>query len=160
MKGGGGGVAPAKRRWRGLAIGVLFLVVLSMLVPLGFLLGLHNGFHSAGASILHLDRFLIRASASATHYIRSESESQIQISLNLLFMFLLLLVLLCISTLTHPCLLAIRTRSLILLNHPYSFIENRTKRKNHSCTFTPSYFICALPVPLQDLCLFNTLHHR
>ncbi|XP_021298052.1 probable galacturonosyltransferase 7, partial [Herrania umbratica] len=44
----GGGVAPAKRRWRGLAIGVLFLVVLSMLVPLGFLLGLHNGFHSAG----------------------------------------------------------------------------------------------------------------
>ncbi|XWS09545.1 hypothetical protein CRYUN_Cryun40dG0093900 [Craigia yunnanensis] len=48
MKGGGGGVAPAKRRWRGLAIGVLFLVVLSMLVPLGFLLGLHNGFHSAG----------------------------------------------------------------------------------------------------------------
>ncbi|XP_007032268.2 PREDICTED: probable galacturonosyltransferase 7 isoform X1 [Theobroma cacao] len=45
--GGGGGVAPAKRRWRGLAIGVLFLVVLSMLVPLGFLLGLHNGFHSA-----------------------------------------------------------------------------------------------------------------
>lgn len=46
--GGGGGVAPAKRRWRGLAIGVLFLVVLSMLVPLGFLLGLHNGFHSSG----------------------------------------------------------------------------------------------------------------
>ncbi|XVF29767.1 hypothetical protein REPUB_Repub15cG0150500 [Reevesia pubescens] len=45
---GGGGVAPAKRRWRGLAMGVLFLVVLSMLVPLGFLLGLHNGFHSAG----------------------------------------------------------------------------------------------------------------
>ncbi|OMP05494.1 Glycosyl transferase, family 8 [Corchorus olitorius] len=46
--GGGGGVAPAKRRWRGLAIGVLFLVFLSMLVPLGFLLGLHNGFHSTG----------------------------------------------------------------------------------------------------------------
>ncbi|KAK8504494.1 hypothetical protein V6N12_017773 [Hibiscus sabdariffa] len=50
MKGGsgGGGIAPAKRRWRGLAIAVLFLVVLSMLVPLGFLLGLHNGFHSPG----------------------------------------------------------------------------------------------------------------
>ena len=63
MKGGGGGVAPAKRRWRGLAIGVLFLVVLSMLVPLGFLLGLHNGFYSAGASV---DLFLIRASASAS----------------------------------------------------------------------------------------------
>ncbi|KHG10480.1 putative galacturonosyltransferase 7 [Gossypium arboreum] len=46
--GGGGGVGPAKRRWRFLAVGVLFLVVLSMLVPLGFLLGLHNGFHSAG----------------------------------------------------------------------------------------------------------------
>ncbi|KAE8698027.1 putative galacturonosyltransferase 7 [Hibiscus syriacus] len=48
MKGGGGGVGPAKRRWTGLAFGVLFLVVLSMLVPLGFLLGLHNGFHSPG----------------------------------------------------------------------------------------------------------------
>ncbi|GMI89898.1 galacturonosyltransferase 7, LIKE GLYCOSYL TRANSFERASE 7 [Hibiscus trionum] len=50
MKGGsvGGGIAPAKRRWRGLAIAVLFLVVLSMLVPLGFLLGVHNGFHTAG----------------------------------------------------------------------------------------------------------------
>ncbi|KAK8366116.1 hypothetical protein V6Z12_A02G101400 [Gossypium hirsutum] len=46
--GGGGGVAPAKRRWRGLAIAVLFLVILSMLVPLGFLLGPHSGFHSAG----------------------------------------------------------------------------------------------------------------
>ncbi|XP_012487123.1 probable galacturonosyltransferase 7 isoform X2 [Gossypium raimondii] len=46
--GGGGGVGPGKRRWRFLAVGVLFLVVLSMLVPLGFLLGLHNGFHSAG----------------------------------------------------------------------------------------------------------------
>ncbi|KAE8728124.1 putative galacturonosyltransferase 7 [Hibiscus syriacus] len=45
---GGGGVGPAKRRWRGLAFGVLFLVVLSMLVHLGFLLGLHNGFHSPG----------------------------------------------------------------------------------------------------------------
>ncbi|XVF37348.1 hypothetical protein REPUB_Repub20aG0000400 [Reevesia pubescens] len=48
MKGGGGGISPAKRRWRGLAIGVFFLVFLSMLVPLGFLLGLHNGFHSPG----------------------------------------------------------------------------------------------------------------
>ncbi|TYI66669.1 hypothetical protein E1A91_D09G241200v1 [Gossypium mustelinum] len=46
--GGGGGVGPGKRRWRFLAVGVLFLVVLSMLVPLVFLLGLHNGFHSAG----------------------------------------------------------------------------------------------------------------
>ncbi|KAK9291016.1 hypothetical protein L1049_009199 [Liquidambar formosana] len=49
--GGGGGSSytlPAKRRWRGLVIGVLGLVLLSMLVPLVFLLGLHNGFHSAG----------------------------------------------------------------------------------------------------------------
>ncbi|XP_031261933.1 probable galacturonosyltransferase 7 [Pistacia vera] len=48
MKGGGGGgvSVPGKRRWRGLVIGVLFLVILSMLVPLAFLLGVHNGFHS------------------------------------------------------------------------------------------------------------------
>ncbi|XVE84286.1 hypothetical protein DITRI_Ditri17bG0000700 [Diplodiscus trichospermus] len=51
MKGGAVGVAPAKRR-RGLAIGVLFLVLLSTLVPLGFLLGLNNGFHSAGFTAL------------------------------------------------------------------------------------------------------------
>ncbi|XP_047977172.1 probable galacturonosyltransferase 7 isoform X3 [Salvia hispanica] len=37
---------PAKRRWRGLVIAVLALVFLSMLLPLVFLLGLHNGFHS------------------------------------------------------------------------------------------------------------------
>lgn len=55
MKGGGGGGSgasaygfPAKRRWRGLVIGVLGLVILSMLVPLVFLLGLYNGFHTAG----------------------------------------------------------------------------------------------------------------
>ncbi|XP_010529454.1 PREDICTED: probable galacturonosyltransferase 7 isoform X2 [Tarenaya hassleriana] len=46
MKGGGGG--GGKRRWKGLVIGVLVLVILSMLVPLAFLLGLHNGFHSSG----------------------------------------------------------------------------------------------------------------
>ncbi|PIA59797.1 hypothetical protein AQUCO_00400589v1 [Aquilegia coerulea] len=38
---------PAKRGWRGLAIAVLGLVILSLLVPLIFLLGLHNNFHSA-----------------------------------------------------------------------------------------------------------------
>ena len=57
MKSGGGGGAmggvpsyavPAKRRWRGFVIAVLGLVILSMLVPLVFLLGLHNGFHSSG----------------------------------------------------------------------------------------------------------------
>uniref|UniRef100_A0A7N0RCT7 Hexosyltransferase n=1 Tax=Kalanchoe fedtschenkoi TaxID=63787 RepID=A0A7N0RCT7_KALFE len=50
MKGGGSSYAlPAKRRWRR-AIGVLLLVLLSMLLPLAFLLGLHNGFLSAGIS--------------------------------------------------------------------------------------------------------------
>ncbi|KAJ8753908.1 hypothetical protein K2173_000162 [Erythroxylum novogranatense] len=49
MKGsGGGGPYQGKRRWRCLVIGVLFLVVLSMLVPLGFLLGLYKGFQSSG----------------------------------------------------------------------------------------------------------------
>lgn len=49
MKGVGASyILPAKRRWKGLVIGVLGLVFLSMLVPLIFLLGLHNGFHSAG----------------------------------------------------------------------------------------------------------------
>lgn len=46
MKGGGpgGGATGGKRRWRGLAIAVLgLIIILSMLVPLGFLLGLHNG---------------------------------------------------------------------------------------------------------------------
>ncbi|KAF1883818.1 hypothetical protein Lal_00038310, partial [Lupinus albus] len=40
-----------KRRWRGLVIAVLGLVILSMLVPLVFLLGLHNGFHSPSGYI-------------------------------------------------------------------------------------------------------------
>lgn len=37
-----------KRRWRGFVIAVLGLVILSMLVPLVFLLGFHNGFHTSG----------------------------------------------------------------------------------------------------------------
>ncbi|KAI3732552.1 hypothetical protein L1987_63758 [Smallanthus sonchifolius] len=37
---------PGKKRWSWLVIAVLGLVLLSMLVPLAFLLGLHNGFHS------------------------------------------------------------------------------------------------------------------
>ncbi|KAL5550580.1 hypothetical protein UlMin_000756 [Ulmus minor] len=49
MKSGGSSFAsPTKRRWRGLVIGVLGLVFLSMLVPLVFLLGPHNGFQSPG----------------------------------------------------------------------------------------------------------------
>ncbi|KAK9067750.1 hypothetical protein SSX86_011861 [Deinandra increscens subsp. villosa] len=37
---------PGKKRWSWLVIAVLGLVLLSMLVPLAFLLGLHNGFYS------------------------------------------------------------------------------------------------------------------
>ncbi|RZC77885.1 hypothetical protein C5167_002065 [Papaver somniferum] len=52
MKGGGVSstypLPPSKRRWRGLAVAVFGLVVLSMLVPLVFLLGIHNGFQSTG----------------------------------------------------------------------------------------------------------------
>ncbi|KAJ6362717.1 hypothetical protein OIU78_003006 [Salix suchowensis] len=49
MKGYHNNHSQGKRRWRCLVIGVLLLVVLSMLVPLVFLLGLyHNGFHSTG----------------------------------------------------------------------------------------------------------------
>ncbi|KAF6145850.1 hypothetical protein GIB67_028845 [Kingdonia uniflora] len=50
MKGGGGVSSYSfslKRGWRGLVFAVLGLVILSMLVPLVFLLGLHNGFHSS-----------------------------------------------------------------------------------------------------------------
>lgn len=57
MKGGvGGGIGissygpSTKRRWRGSVIAVLGLVILSMLVPLVFLLGLHTGFHSTGST--------------------------------------------------------------------------------------------------------------
>ncbi|KAL8252890.1 hypothetical protein R6Q59_036583 [Mikania micrantha] len=39
-------IMPGKKRWRWLVIAVLVLVLLSMLVPLAFLLGLHSGFHS------------------------------------------------------------------------------------------------------------------
>ncbi|KAF9592292.1 hypothetical protein IFM89_013518 [Coptis chinensis] len=46
MKAAGGGGGGSKRGWRSLGIGVICLVILSMLVPLVFLLGLHNNFHS------------------------------------------------------------------------------------------------------------------
>ncbi|XP_076917630.1 putative galacturonosyltransferase 7 isoform X1 [Bidens hawaiensis] len=39
---------PVKKRWSWLVIAVLGLVLLSMFVPLAFLLGLHNGFYSTG----------------------------------------------------------------------------------------------------------------
>lgn len=50
MKGGMAASAYAgKKRWKGLVVAVLGLVFLSMLVPLIFLLGLHNGFHGYGS---------------------------------------------------------------------------------------------------------------
>ncbi|OWM81578.1 hypothetical protein CDL15_Pgr007616 [Punica granatum] len=49
MKGGGAG--GGKRRWRGLVIAVLCLVILSMLVPLGFLFGRFHTASTAGNSI-------------------------------------------------------------------------------------------------------------
>lgn len=61
MKGGGGG---GKRRWRVLVIGVLVLIILSTLVPLAFLLGLHNGFHSPGNFYFSLSRSLFQISIS------------------------------------------------------------------------------------------------
>lgn len=76
MKGGGGGGSgasaygfPAKRRWRGLVIGVLGLVILSMLVPLVFLLGLYNGFHTAGNLFALLSFVLIELVVS---YVESD----------------------------------------------------------------------------------------
>ncbi|XP_076895979.1 putative galacturonosyltransferase 7 [Bidens hawaiensis] len=42
----GGATTVMKKRWSWLVIAVLGLVLLSMFVPLAFLLGLHNGFHS------------------------------------------------------------------------------------------------------------------
>lgn len=56
MKGGMAASAYAgKKRWKGLVVAVLGLVFLSMLVPLIFLLGLHNGFHPPG-TFLSLSR--------------------------------------------------------------------------------------------------------
>ncbi|KAK9155644.1 hypothetical protein Sjap_003124 [Stephania japonica] len=48
MKSGGVSsyVLPVKRGERGLALVVLGIVILSMLIPFVFLLGLHNSFHS------------------------------------------------------------------------------------------------------------------
>ncbi|XP_021762147.1 probable galacturonosyltransferase 7 isoform X2 [Chenopodium quinoa] len=55
MKGGGANGAAVshstKRRWKGFVIAVMGLVILSMLVPLVFLLGFHNAFHSSSASL-------------------------------------------------------------------------------------------------------------
>lgn len=83
MKGGGGG-GGGKRRWKVLVIGVMVLVILSMLVPLAFLLGLQNSFHSPGNLSLfflssisvfqiysHLSTFifLLQASSSLSNHL-------------------------------------------------------------------------------------------
>ncbi|XP_057521521.1 probable galacturonosyltransferase 7 isoform X1 [Amaranthus tricolor] len=71
-----------KRRWRGFVIAVLGLVFLSMLVPLVFLLGFHNAFHSSlsGSAFpsqqhtLSLDDFTIGAYES--HYSNNNTKDQ------------------------------------------------------------------------------------
>ncbi|CAJ1814184.1 unnamed protein product [Sphenostylis stenocarpa] len=80
MKSGGLGAVPsygvpAKRRWRGLVIAVLGLVILSMLVPLVFLLGLHNGFHSSGTISPRSLSSLYTLFRSSTFYPRARSAS-------------------------------------------------------------------------------------
>ena len=77
--GGGGGLAlglKSQRRWRGLVIGVLGLVILSMLVPLAFLLGLHNGFRPAPPGTFYFAFALLNlTSSSSTFLYRSVSSS-------------------------------------------------------------------------------------
>ncbi|KAI4324568.1 hypothetical protein MLD38_030046 [Melastoma candidum] len=78
MKGGGGGDG-GKRRWRGLAFGVLALVVLSMLVPLSFLLG---RFHSSYAAFVVSDQLNFATNAFWNYdkyesgFTRNRSKSQ------------------------------------------------------------------------------------
>ena len=76
--GGGGGLAlglKSQRRWRGLVIGVLGLVILSMLVPLAFLLGLHNGFRPAPPGTFYFAFALLNLTSSSTFLYRSVSSS-------------------------------------------------------------------------------------
>lgn len=80
MKGGGGcgggGLGLGlknQRRWRGLVIGVLGLVILSMLVPLAFLLGLHNGFRPAPPGTFYFA--LLNLTSSSSFLFRSGSSS-------------------------------------------------------------------------------------
>lgn len=77
MKGGGvggGGGGGGKRRWKVLVIGVLVLVILSMLVPLAFLLGLHNSFHSPGTFLSFTLRSLFQI-YSHLHFIFLQESS-------------------------------------------------------------------------------------
>ena len=78
--GGGGGLGlglKSQRRWRGLVIGVLGLVILSMLVPLAFLLGLHNGFRPAppGTFYFAFAFALLNLTSSSSFLFRSVSSS-------------------------------------------------------------------------------------
>nr|XP_011466380.1 PREDICTED: probable galacturonosyltransferase 7 [Fragaria vesca subsp. vesca] len=60
-----------KKRWKGLVVGVLGLVLLSMLVPLLFLLGIHNGFQGYGSeqpnSPTHTTPIIIKESSEEDH---------------------------------------------------------------------------------------------
>ncbi|KAJ0262299.1 galacturonosyltransferase 7 [Hirschfeldia incana] len=82
MKGGGGGVGGGgggggKRRWKVLVIGVLVLVILSMLVPLAFLLGLHNSFHSPGIVTVQPSSPFERSRINATKHSQTDLSKKV-----------------------------------------------------------------------------------
>ncbi|XP_009133279.1 probable galacturonosyltransferase 7 isoform X1 [Brassica rapa] len=75
--GGGGGGGGGKRRWKVLVIGVLVLVILSMLVPLAFLLGLHNSFHSPGIVTLQPSSPFERSRINATKHSQRDLSNRV-----------------------------------------------------------------------------------
>ncbi|CAF2123247.1 unnamed protein product [Brassica napus] len=80
MKGGGvggGGGGGGKRRWKVLVIGVLVLVILSMLVPLAFLLGLHNSFHSPGIVTVQPSSPFERSRINATKHSQRDLSNRV-----------------------------------------------------------------------------------
>ncbi|XP_018476300.1 probable galacturonosyltransferase 7 isoform X2 [Raphanus sativus] len=78
MKGGGGIVGGGgKRRWKVLVIGVLVLVILSMLVPLAFLLGLHNTFHSPGIVTVQPSSPFERSRINATKHSQTDLSERV-----------------------------------------------------------------------------------
>ncbi|KAF2579170.1 hypothetical protein F2Q68_00001635 [Brassica cretica] len=75
--GGGGGGGGGKRRWKVLVIGVLVLVILSMLVPLAFLLGLHNSFHSPGIVTVQPSSPFERSRINATNHSQRDLSNRV-----------------------------------------------------------------------------------
>ncbi|KAF8093047.1 hypothetical protein N665_0392s0020 [Sinapis alba] len=75
--GGGGSGGGGKRRWKVLVIGVLVLVILSMLVPLAFLLGLHNSFHSPGIVTVQPSSPFERSRINATKHSQTDLSKRV-----------------------------------------------------------------------------------